>query len=576
MAPGDPPPTEGPTTPGGLPVRQPLGQATAASKSGPPAGPPGQSANATGADPLLPANLGFEGNQYAPGSASYDRANNLYATSTYGQERKMNPGTILQPTSTEDIQQAVRYANVVGKPLAIRSGGHQYSGACSTGSDGIQLDLKPTFRRPKLDLQLLRENGKVYIRSSVSWTLAEIFDFLQDNGVFMPTGQCIEVCVGGHIQTGGFGMLARSFGLLGDYVRELEIVDHNAEVVKVTKDSNPDLFYGILGGSPGNFGVITHFKAEVQEDRKHQGSKGLWQAFHYRPDTLKALLDILVKKGEDPNFPRGYDFTINTLSREVNLAELFPGSQSELKRKLPDWIHDGKKIIADLLKFKFALIVVYAQWVNLGEEPYSPDLFDQIKKVPHDFQFHKETGVDETPMSQIASWWLFRSVREFPYPYDKRTNSTASTELSKTKWSDWFTERANKIISDTGNGLYISSQLQVYGGTNSKFRTNAGNGTSYTFRDATFGGTCDVFYDGNEKGAHDWQAQNDKERFTHFSKEERGVLWGSYGDWNMKDEKVWRRYYDAETYKKLQKIRKKADPKGIFTPNPFCVEAAKD
>jgi FAD binding domain len=554
-------------------------------QSGPPAGrspsvraqsgPPRQSANATRADSLPPANLGFEGNLYAPGSASYDRANDLYATSTYGKERKMDPGTIWQPTSTEDIQKAVRYANEIGKPLAIRTGGHQYSGASSTGPDGIQLDLKPTFRRPNLDLQLLRENGKVYIRSSVSWTLAEMFDFLQDNGVFMPTGQCIGVCVGGHIQTGGYGMLARSFGLLGDYVRELEIVDHNAKVVKVTKDSNPDLFYGILGGSPGNFGVITHFKVEVQEDRKHQGSKGLWQAFHYRPDTLKALLDILVKKGEDPNFPHGYDFTVNIVSREVNLAELFPGSQSELKRKLPDSIYDGKKNIADLIKFKFALIIVYAQWVNLGEEPYSPDLFNQIKKVPHDFEFHKET-VDETPMSQIASWWLFRSAREFPYPYDKRTNSTASTELSKTKWSGWFTERANKIISQRGNGLYISSQLQVYGGTNSKFRTNAGNGTSYTFRDATVGGSCDVFYDGNEKGAHDWQAQNDKEARTYFSKEERGVLWGSYGDWNMKNEKVWRRYYDADTYKKLQKIRKKADPKGTFTPNPFCVEAAED
>ncbi|KAH8702786.1 hypothetical protein GQ44DRAFT_778467 [Phaeosphaeriaceae sp. PMI808] len=129
---------------------------------------------------------GFQGNQFSPGTAAYARANNLYATSTYGEERDMNPGQILQPTSIEDIRNAINHANRHGKPVAIRSGGHQYSGACSTGPNGIQLDLKPTFRRPKLDLQLIRDthNDKVYIRSSVSWTLSEFYDFLLDNGVF--------------------------------------------------------------------------------------------------------------------------------------------------------------------------------------------------------------------------------------------------------------------------------------------------------------------------------------------------------------------------------------------------------
>lgn len=47
-------------------------------------------------------------------------------------------------------------------------------------------------------------------------------------------------------------MLARSFGLLGDWVRELEIVDYKGDVVKVIKDSHPDLLYGFLGGSTGN------------------------------------------------------------------------------------------------------------------------------------------------------------------------------------------------------------------------------------------------------------------------------------------------------------------------------------
>ena len=516
----------------------------------------------------------FKGNQFFPGTAAYRRANDLYATSTYGKERDMNPGEILQPSSIEDIQEIVKIAAKTGRPIAIRTGGHQYSGASSTGPNGIQLDLKPTFRRPNVDLNLLRDtaNDKVYLRSSVSWTLSEMFDFLTDNGVFMPTGQCSTVCLGGHIQTGGYGMLARSFGLLGDYVRELDIVDHNGDVLKVTKDSHPDLFFGFLGGSPGNLGVLTHFKIEVQDDKKYQGSRGLWMAFHYRQDTLKALLDILVKKGEDPNLPRGYDFTVNIVSRQVNLLDLFPGSEDELKEKLPDDVHDGKNNIADLLKFKYALIVVYAQWVNLGEQPYSPNLFDEIKNVPSGFRFGKEAP-EGTPMSRIASMWLFKTPREFPYPYVKRTNTTNSLELSKTGWSDWFSGRVNEVLKTKGNGLWVSSQLQVYGGKESMFLKNEDNGTSYCFRDATIGGTWDVFYENTKEAAEKWQAENDKGAVKYFSKEDRRVLWGSYGDWDMKN--VWPLYYDPDTYRKLKKIRQTYDPRGTFTANPFCVEALK-
>lgn len=514
---------------------------------------------------------GYEGKRLIPGTAEYNLANDLYATSTYGKERNMNPSEILQPSSIRDIHLVVRAATALNRPIAIRSGGHQYSGASSTGPPGVQLDLSPTFRRANIDLQLVRDtvNQKVYLKASVSWTLAEIFVFLQANGIFMPTGLCVTVCGGGHIQTGGYGMLARSFGLLGDYVRELDIVDHNGEVVKLNKDTHPELFYGFLGGSPGNLGVLTHVKIEVQEDTKYKGSKGLWQAFYYQQDTLKTILDILVEKGEDPNFPRGYDFTVNVVSKEFNLLDVYPGSEDELKEKL-HFIHHGKDNDADLRKFKHALIVVYAQWVNFGD-PYSSELFDRIKNVPGD-KFGKESPPN-APMSAIASMWLFKGKREFPYPYVKRINSTKSVALSASGWSDWFSGRINEIVKNKDNRLWVVSQLQVYGGKHSMFQKNANNGTSYCFRDATFVGSWDIFHQDAEEAAKQWQEENDKGVVKYYSDKDRRVLWGSYGCWDMK--KVWQFYYDPDTYKKMQQIRKTYDPKGIFTANPFAVEALK-
>jgi hypothetical protein len=57
--------------------------------------------------------------------------------------------------------------------------------------------------------------------------------------------------------------LGRSFGLFRDHVLSLEIVDHERNFKEVTKATNSELFYAILGGSPRNFSVLTHFLIEV-------------------------------------------------------------------------------------------------------------------------------------------------------------------------------------------------------------------------------------------------------------------------------------------------------------------------
>src|SRR6186713_2866275 len=80
----------------------------------------------------LPYIMSFQGNTFTPGSNSYHRAIDLYATSTYGKTRDMKPGEVFQPTSIDDIKFVIQYANEAKKPIAIRTGGHQYSGASST------------------------------------------------------------------------------------------------------------------------------------------------------------------------------------------------------------------------------------------------------------------------------------------------------------------------------------------------------------------------------------------------------------------------------------------------------------
>ena len=54
--------------------------------------------------------------------------------------------------------------------------------------------------------------------------IEDIYLYLDKYGVTLPGGECAGVNIGGHVQTGGFGKLTHSFGLLCDYVLSFKIV----------------------------------------------------------------------------------------------------------------------------------------------------------------------------------------------------------------------------------------------------------------------------------------------------------------------------------------------------------------
>lgn len=271
------------------------------------------------------------GKQYTPGSHNNDfkTYSYQYATSTYGIERGLSPALIVQPKTTQDIVQTLKYAKERGIAIAIRSGGHAYSGASSTSAPNIQLDLRDTFKSIEDDRVLLTRGDESFVRTSVSWSLGELNAWLGSQKVFVPHGQCEMVHTGGHVQTGGYGQLARSFGLLGDHVVSLEIIDADGEAREVTRVSDPDLFFGLLGGSPGNLGVLTHFTIKVHRDKDYLGSRGMKALYLYEPETLEKLATILSEMADDDDFPANYDLCVSVVSSSFPLKDLFP-DQDEL------------------------------------------------------------------------------------------------------------------------------------------------------------------------------------------------------------------------------------------------------
>jgi hypothetical protein len=559
---------------------------------------------------------GFEGMQYSRDGTQAEKQdyayfNEQYATSTYQVDHNMYPDLIVQPKGDEDVIKAVIWARDNKVAIAVKSGGHQYSGASSTSGKNIQMDLSNTYK----DLMVLNphdpiDQDRALVYVGVSNQLKELNTYLKHNQLFIPHGDCAYVCVGGHGQTGGYGQLGRGFGLFGDHIRTIRMVCHDGVIRDISKENDFELFYAILGGSPGNLGIISHYTVEVYQAKSYMGIiagpngfkglhgiKGVWI---YSPKVLKKLLTAVAQMADNAKFPRGFDLTVNGLNTDFPIAMLFPTLNNASL-----WEHTQNKIknaLADefleWLNGRFpAVIVVYAQWCPTSKEDKYDESVDQWFNKFRALKgfFENETLlIDEfeEDMSRMTGRWILPKRREFDLPYVKRTYSTNSKSLEKDGWVDSVIDRIDLIYNpdqlldnNPGDKEYevythckLAMQVQCFGGANSRFYLNKENGTSYSWRDTSVVQTLDCFHElgGKYKEyAEKWQAKNDSIMAgpsSPFSKQVRRLLWGSYGDWDLGKQEVWEDYYeDADKYQKLGRARGKADPNGTFTANLFAV-----
>ena len=135
----------------------------------------------------------FKGIQYIRSAENtidgqaYKNNNYQYASSSHGIDHDMNPALIVQPTCDADIVAALKYAKANNIAVAVKSGGHQYSGASSTSGSNILLDMKPTFKNLNNDLKILSQTtDKSFLYVSVSWSLGELNGFLKNNQTLPP------------------------------------------------------------------------------------------------------------------------------------------------------------------------------------------------------------------------------------------------------------------------------------------------------------------------------------------------------------------------------------------------------
>jgi FAD/FMN-containing dehydrogenase len=183
------------------------------------------------------------------GDAGYEDARHILNPSF-----DKHPALVVQPVDVADIQAAVNFARANSLLVAVKCGGHSHSGQ-STCDKGMQLDLS-TFRSVKVDPKV----GRAWATGGS--LLGSIDKATAPHELVTPLGTVSHTGVGGLTLGGGFGRVARKFGMAIDNVESIDIVTADGKLVHASGSENPELYWGARGGS-GNFGVVTSFEFKL-------------------------------------------------------------------------------------------------------------------------------------------------------------------------------------------------------------------------------------------------------------------------------------------------------------------------
>lgn len=272
----------------------------------------------------------FVGEVLEAGDQGFDAARQIW-----NGDIQRKPAVIARCTGPADVLAAVRFGREREMPIAVRGGGHAVAGHALCDG-GLVIDLSAMTG---VHVDPLTETAQA--QGGCLWR--HVDHETQLHGLAVTGGIVTHTGIGGLSLGGGIGHLMRPFGLTIDNLVSCEVITADGELLVVSGDENPDLFWGLRGGG-GNFGVVTSFRYRLHP---------------LGPTVLAGLLAWPMTEGREV-LRHFRDFMDNApdevgIMANLRLAPALP--------MFPEELH-GSPIVA--------LIVCYAGPVEEGEKVLRP------------------------------------------------------------------------------------------------------------------------------------------------------------------------------------------------------------
>ncbi|KAJ5387738.1 CAZyme family AA7 [Penicillium cosmopolitanum] len=159
-------------------------------------------------------------------------------------------------TTPTQISRAVKFATKYNIRLVIRNTGHDYNGR-STGAGALAI-----WTHHLKDLELHSYKDAHYSGKAITMGAGiqgfEAYEIADANGLQVVGGECPTVgLAGGYTQGGGHSALASRYGLGADQVLKWEVIDGRGNFITATRDNKySDIFWALGGGGAGTYGIV--------------------------------------------------------------------------------------------------------------------------------------------------------------------------------------------------------------------------------------------------------------------------------------------------------------------------------
>ena len=223
-----------------------------------------------------------------PGDEGYDEQRQVWNANI---DRR--PALIARCAGVADVITCVNFARENVLLVSVQGGGHNVAGN-AVCDGGIMIDLSQ-MKSVRVD----PVNRTARAEPGLTW--GEFDLETQAFGLATPGGQISTTGIAGVTLGGGWGWLARKYGMAVDNLLSADIVTADGRFLTASATENQDLFWGLRGGG-GNFGVVTSFEYRLHPVGPTVLGGMLIYPFEQAKEVLKLfrdLIPILNKEGRE-------------------------------------------------------------------------------------------------------------------------------------------------------------------------------------------------------------------------------------------------------------------------------------
>ncbi|KAF9449800.1 FAD-binding domain-containing protein [Macrolepiota fuliginosa MF-IS2] len=190
---------------------------------------------------------------------------------------------VVEPGTSADVAKTLQILGSTRIPFAVKGGGHTTNPGFSS-TTGVQISM---YRFSDIVYNVTAQT--VMLGAGLVWD--DVYAALEPHGVNALGARSPGVGVAGFILGGGYSFKANQYGLTIDTVVEFELVKPDGSILRVTRETQPDLFFGLKG-------IVTRFTLKTFPETQVWG--GLIVALAPSVDIVTAAVADFATHVTDP------------------------------------------------------------------------------------------------------------------------------------------------------------------------------------------------------------------------------------------------------------------------------------